>query len=111
LAQVCGAGQVTASQLPGLDEDAAVANLMGDADAMNLVEMHTGRGPSFGARLESAVDNQRREMIAFFEEAMRDIDIRIARIERNHRSAHAQLPAWQYLVRRREDLRQLRQEV
>jgi len=110
-AQVCGIGQVSASQFSCLDEDAVVVNLIGDTDATDLVEMHTGRRPSLGARLESAVDHQRREIIAFFEEAMRDIDIRIARIERNHPGGHGHLPAWQYLVRRREGLRQLKQEV
>jgi hypothetical protein len=45
-AQACGIGQVSASQFSCLDEDAVVANLMGDTDATDLVEMHTGRRPA-----------------------------------------------------------------
>lgn len=111
LAQVCGIARLPLRSSPASTKTPWSPISWDDTGAMNLVEMHMGRGLSLGARLEPAADDQRGEIIALFDEAMRDIDIRIARIERNHRSTNAHLPAWQYLVRRREDLRQLKQEM
>jgi hypothetical protein len=47
------------------------------------------------------VSGQRREIVAFYEEVIRDVDRRLARIERNRHHTYRSLPAWQHLAQRR----------
>jgi hypothetical protein len=60
-----------------------------------------------------AVDvcDQRQEIVAFYEEVLRDLDRRLARIERNRHDTYRSVPAWQHLTQRRAYFQRLRAEA
>jgi hypothetical protein len=60
-----------------------------------------------------AVDvcDQRQEIVAFYEEVLRDLDRRLARIERNRHDNYRSVPAWQHLTQRRVYFQRLRAEA
>ena len=55
--------------------------------------------------------DQEREIAAFCEEVIGDLDRRLARIERTQHGSYRSLPAWQHLTRRRAQLLRLRAET
>jgi hypothetical protein len=55
--------------------------------------------------------DQRHEIAAFYEEVVRDLDRRLARIERNRRDTYRSAPAWQHLSQRRAYFLRLRAEA
>ena len=54
-----------------------------------------------------AASDQEREIAAFCEEVISDLDRRLARIERTHHDTYTSLPAWQHLTQRRAQLMRL----
>jgi hypothetical protein len=57
------------------------------------------------------VCDQRREIAAFYEEVVRDLDRRLARIERTRHDTYRSVPASQHLSQRRAYFLQLRAEA
>lgn len=57
------------------------------------------------------IGDQRREIVAFYEEVVRDLDRRLARIERTRRDTYRSVPAWQHLAQRRTYFLRLRAAV
>jgi hypothetical protein len=57
------------------------------------------------------VRDERREMVAFYEEVVRDLDQRLARIERARHDSYRSIPAWQHLAQRRAYFLRLRVEA
>jgi hypothetical protein len=57
------------------------------------------------------VCDQRREIAAFYEEVVQNLDRRLARIERTRRDTYRSVPAWQHLSQRRAYLLRLRAEA
>jgi hypothetical protein len=55
--------------------------------------------------------DQRREVIAFYDQVIRHLDARLARIERNKANTYWHLPAWQHIRRRREQMLRLQAEA
>lgn len=55
--------------------------------------------------------DQRQEIAAFYEEVVRDLDRRLARIERSRRDTYRSAPAWQHLSQRRAYFLRLRAEA
>ena len=54
--------------------------------------------------------DQRREIATFYEEVIRDLDRRLARIERTRQDAYRSVPAWRHLIGRRAYFVRLRAE-
>ena len=54
--------------------------------------------------------DQRREIAAFYEEVIRDLDRRLARIERTRHGTYPTVPAWRHLTERRAYFLRLRAE-
>jgi hypothetical protein len=54
------------------------------------------------------VRDQRREIAAFYEQVVRDLDRRLGRIERTRHDTYRSIPAWQHLTQRREYFLRLR---
>ena len=55
--------------------------------------------------------DQRQEIAAFYEEVVRDLDRRLARIESSRRDTYRSAPAWQHLSQRRAYFLRLRAEA
>jgi hypothetical protein len=57
------------------------------------------------------VRDQRGEIVAFYEAVVRDLDRRLARIERIRHDTYRTVPAWQHLTQRRSYFLRLRAEA
>jgi hypothetical protein len=57
------------------------------------------------------VRDQRQEIVAFYEEVVRDLDRRLARIERTRHDGFRSVPAWRHLTERRAYFLRLRAEA
>jgi hypothetical protein len=55
--------------------------------------------------------DQRREIVAFYDELVRDLDRRLARIEHTRHDTYRSVPAWQHLTQRRAYFQQLRADA
>jgi hypothetical protein len=62
-------------------------------------------------KMGTDVRDQRREIVAFYEELVRDLDRRLGRIERSRHETYRSVPAWQHLTQRREYFLRLRAEA
>jgi hypothetical protein len=54
--------------------------------------------------------DQQREIAAFYEDVIRDLDRRLARIERSRHDTYSSVPAWRHLTERRAYFLRLRAE-
>jgi hypothetical protein len=54
------------------------------------------------------VRDQRQEIVAFYDQVVRDLDRRLARIERTRNGTYRSVPAWQHLTQRRAYFQRLR---
>jgi hypothetical protein len=90
----------------------------GHSDGWRDRELATGQRPLVQTSSQKgtgmmAIDlrDHRPEIAAFYEEVVRDLDRRLARIEHARRDTYRSVPAWQHLAQRRTHFLRLRAEA
>jgi hypothetical protein len=78
-------------------------NGLGSVDQLAIVMARSSRPSTEKGTEAMAIDvlDERREIAAFYQELVRDLDRRLARIERSRHDNYRSVPAWQHLTRRR----------
>jgi hypothetical protein len=89
------------------------ANSLVGVDQLAIVMARSSRTSTEKGTETMAIDvlDERQEIVAFYEEVVRDLDRRLARIERTRHDTYRSVPAWQHLTRRRAYFLRLRAEA